>query len=343
MVEIKAGDKISFIGTDGCTYSDKIIKSDGKTDGFGTSVFTELNGPAWTGRKLLSVNGVKVEDLLVSTPRLKAGEMVRIVSKTDCYLGHPETDLWLEKHFPIRDVSIKEIAYDSMKMNYSYVIQAGDKSYNDWHFAEKDLIPLTKRITRYQIGDILEWNQTSPGIFWRVIHVYGEDNYDIQRLSDLKIVTHHSCGSSRKVEKIAIAGGCGGATIGNNHNGCGGYGSSFSSTNNMTPFNGEEMLKAVKGLESVPFEFAIRSINIKPKKTIMSYLRTISLKLRSALGDAKANQIVAGLRNDDLSLTNAGKTAILEALAESDVYDKALTEEANRLIEEDKKNSAKEE
>lgn len=63
----------------------------------------------------------------------------------------------------------------------------------------------------------------------------------------------------------------------------------------------------------------------------------LGLALRRLVGDDKAKHVDAGLRNSDLSLTEAGKNVVLETLAESADVKAALTEEATAILDEEAK------
>ncbi len=63
-----------------------------------------------------------------------------------------------------------------------------------------------------------------------------------------------------------------------------------------------------------------------------SFISKVSKALRKVIGSAKADQIEAGYRNKDLSLTEKGKEALLSYMAEDEDMDKYLTELAAEEI-----------
>ncbi len=67
----------------------------------------------------------------------------------------------------------------------------------------------------------------------------------------------------------------------------------------------------------------------------------LGLALRRLVGNDKAKHVDAGLRDTDLSLTEEGKNVVLETLAETADVAKALTAEAEAILEEQEKNDCK--
>ncbi len=71
-------------------------------------------------------------------------------------------------------------------------------------------------------------------------------------------------------------------------------------------------------------------------KATYSVLRDISPRLAAALGDSLSKQVIAGYRNDDLTLTTKAKEAMMLKLADDTAYDAHLTELAVAEIKEAK-------
>lgn len=78
------------------------------------------------------------------------------------------------------------------------------------------------------------------------------------------------------------------------------------------------------------------------KAKVYDALRSVSPRLAALLGDGKTKQIQTGFRNDDLSLTQKGKDALLEKLSDDTEFDLALTAAAQAEIDEaEKENESK--
>lgn len=60
-------------------------------------------------------------------------------------------------------------------------------------------------------------------------------------------------------------------------------------------------------------------------KATYAVLRSISPQLAAALGDSLSKQVIAGYRNDDLSLTSKAVDAILLTIADTDEMKEMLT------------------
>ena len=74
---------------------------------------------------------------------------------------------------------------------------------------------------------------------------------------------------------------------------------------------------------------------------VKTTLRKVSKALRRVIGGPKADQIEAGYRNDDLSLTQKGKEAVFAFFGEQEEVDNYLTSLAQEEILEAKEKCKK--